>query len=186
MTPVHEDYKDYVAPKRARRVVERLLSTLPEGHLAGLEAVVLTNSARMGKGKTKRIKGRKYPEAQCLGFYHPATQQKGPWIQIVVDNIAAHMPPFFWRSKFLSDMIFAGTVYHEVGHHLDATIGSPSRTGEAAADEWSRRLRLRHFAARYPILMRLLHFVLKRLPSRIDEEARKIDREIRREARQRS
>ena len=35
-------------------------------------AVVLTDSARIGRGKSHRVRGRKYRRADCLGFYHAA------------------------------------------------------------------------------------------------------------------
>ena len=178
MVAIHEDYKDYTPPMGTRRVVERLLSTLPPGHLTGLEAVVLTNSHRIGRRKkTNRVRGRKYFESQCLGFYQPATPQQGPSILIVVDNIAGVLPAILWRFGFFVDLLFARTVYHEVGHHLDATIGSPSRTGEAAADEWAKRLSARHQATQYPILSRITRFLVARFRPLLEKKCRELGRD---------
>ncbi|MGZ4780155.1 MAG: hypothetical protein ACXV5L_13235, partial [Thermoanaerobaculia bacterium] len=118
MVSIVENYKQYVPPKAARKSVERLLSSLPSGNLTGVEAIVLTNSSSLGKGKTKRVRGRKYPENRCLGFYHPNARDSGPWIELVVDNIVGEAPPFFLRWRLLSDFMFASTLYHEIGHHL--------------------------------------------------------------------
>ena len=156
MITVNENYKNYTSSKTVRRTIERLLSSVPAGHLSGLTSVVLTNSQALGKGKTKRVRGRKYPENTCRGFYHHASRESGAWVEIVVDNIADTVPEFFLRWNFLSDLLFSETLFHEVGHHLDATIGSPSRTGEAAAHEWSKRLARRYFRRRYWYLLPFL------------------------------
>jgi hypothetical protein len=166
---IYENYKNYTPAKTVRRTIERLLSSVPTGHLAGLASVVLTNSQALGKGKTKRIRGRKYPENTCLGFYHAASQNSGAWIEVVIDNVTNTAPEICLRWKFLSDLIFSETLFHEIGHHLDATIGSPARTGEAAADEWSRRLRKRHFRRRYWYLLPLLRLASTILKPRIKE-----------------
>ena len=58
--PVHENYKDYRPPRYVQFTITELLSTLPEHYLSGLQSVVLTNAAALGKGKTGRIQGKKY------------------------------------------------------------------------------------------------------------------------------
>ena len=168
MLPIHENYSDYQPPRRFRKSVERLLASLPQGHLLGVESIVLTDSAKLGRGKTKRIRGRKYPEKACLGFYHPGTKSNGPWIELVADNMVRQMPEAFMRWQFLSDMIVADTLYHEVGHHLDGTIGSTSRAGEQAADAWAKRLRYAHFEKRYWFIAPIVKLILRIFRSRVD------------------
>jgi hypothetical protein len=182
MVAIYDDYKDYRPPKQACRSIERLLSTLPEGYLNGLSSVVLTNGSRIGAGKTQRVKGRKFRRSSCLGFYHHADDENGAWIQIVVDNLVGNLPAWFCRSKFLLDMVLAHTVYHEVGHHLDATIGAPARSGEAAADEWARRLTANHFRRRYPIIRRLVGFAISRFKPQIDRQYREVKALMRKHA----
>jgi hypothetical protein len=154
--PIYENYEGYVPPSAVRKCVTRLLKALPPGHLEGLRSLVLTNANTLGKGKTKRVRGRKYRQASCLGFYHPATQQGGAWIEIVVDNVVGKIPAALLRWKLFIDGVFAKTVFHEVGHHLDVTIGSPSRTGEQAAVTWADILRRnylrKHYWIQAPIL----------------------------------
>ncbi|MCI0419435.1 MAG: hypothetical protein L0387_23195 [Acidobacteria bacterium] len=53
-------------------------------------------------------------------------------------------------------MLFADTLFHEIGHHLDATIGAPAPSGEAAAEQWSNRLSARYLRKRYWYLVPLL------------------------------
>src|SRR5262249_23283985 len=70
-----------------------------------------------------------------------------PWIEIAVDNVmTASFPPGPLRIlsyiPVLRDIPFAAVLFHEVGHHLDFTIGAPAPSGEAAAEAWEERLLL--------------------------------------------
>lgn len=119
MIEVHQNFKVYDPPRWVVATVERLL----------------TDSAAVGRGKTGRIKGRKYARNECRGFYHAERRGEPAWIELVVDNIR--------------DMIIGNVLYHEIGHHLHATIGSASSGGEESADDWSRRLNRVHFRKHY-------------------------------------
>jgi hypothetical protein len=164
MISVYENYKDYRAPTYAHATVERLLSSLPSHVLSGLESVVLTNAAAIGKGKTGRIKGKKHLRRECLGYYHPKTSDGQPWIEIVVDNViaaafASGMPRMLWRVPLIRNMRFAETLFHEVGHHLDHTLGAPAPSGEAAAEAWKKRLLLSYGRKQYWYLQPFIRFV---------------------------
>jgi hypothetical protein len=56
-------------------------------------------------------------------------------------------------------------LFHELGHHLDATVGATARAGEGAAEEWRKRFTKAHFRKHYwylrvrPVLV-LLHACL--------------------------
>jgi hypothetical protein len=150
VVPVHENYKDYRPPRYARSTIDRLLSVLPEHYLLGLQSIVLTNATAIGRGKTRRVRGRKYFRNQCLGYYHSKWKGEGAWIEIVVDNILREdvetvLARLLMHLPFTRDFFFASTLFHEVGHHLDHTIGAPARSGEAAAEAWSARLMVFYF-----------------------------------------
>ena len=49
----------------------------------------------------------------------------------------------------LRDLALAGVLFHELGHHLDATVGAAARAGERAAEDWSVRLHRQYFRRRY-------------------------------------
>src|SRR5687768_13756101 len=68
MVPIYENYKDYQAPHYAEATITKLLSTLPNHYLSGLQSIVLTNSMAIGKGKTNRIKGKKFHRQHCFGI----------------------------------------------------------------------------------------------------------------------
>lgn len=161
MIPIFENYAGYRPPRYAYRAIAQLLSRMPTHYLSGLQSVVLTSGSAIGKGKTGRVAGKKYARKECLGFYHPKLRGEQAWIEIVVDNIVAHwfapgmlrflayIPPF-------RDMAFTRTVYHEVGHHLDCTIGAPAPSGEAAAEAWMKKLGRAYFRRRYWYLVPFL------------------------------
>jgi hypothetical protein len=140
MVPVVENYKSYVADRRVMAAVQDLLHRVPGGYLTELSGVVLTDGAALGKGKTGRVRGRKHRRSDCLGFYHSARRGQGATITLVIDNILAGYPRWCFRLGIVVDILLASTLYHEIGHHLDARIGSHARRGEAAADDWSERI----------------------------------------------
>ncbi len=180
MVPIYENYRGYTPPLGVTKTVERLLSSIPPGHLAGIESVVLTNALTLGAGKTNRIRGRKQERKACLGFYHPASSDSGPWIELIIDNIVPMPLPRMFRWSFVYDLIFSDTVFHEVGHHLDATIGSPSRTGENAADSWASILRRRYFREHHRIASFLLYGIAKVLRPTADRTIEAVKQGLRR------
>ena len=55
-------------------------------------------------------------------------------IEIVVDNAVAGWPAFVFALNLVRDMVLARVLFHELWHHLDATIGAAAPTGEAGLD----------------------------------------------------
>lgn len=162
-----DDYRDYSPPSWMRSTVIRLLESLEPNHIGGLQVIVLTNADRLGKGKTNRVRGRKYRERDCRGFYHPASRNGGAWIQLVVDNIVRNRKP---RFKFMQDFIVGRTLFHEIGHHLHETVGSAKRGGEESADDWGIRLMDVHVRRRHRLLMmfvKAFSFVLEPIATRL-------------------
>lgn len=149
VTAIREDYKNYLPPWWVRPTVERLLESVPTDQLGGLQVVVLTNAATVGKGKTHRVGGRKYKRSACRGFYHALGSDGPAWIEVIVDNTVRVLPPGVTSLNVLRDYFIGDVLYHEIGHHLEATIGSPKRSGELAAEAWKERLFRIHFRRRY-------------------------------------
>lgn len=177
MIPIHDNCEGSPVSPGVRDAVERLLEALPPGHLAGLESVVLSNSMAVGKGKTSRVLGRKYKRNECLGFYHPASDGSAAWVELVVDRILPFNLPWWAPRKLILDMLFSKTLYHEVGHHLDDTIGSPARTGERAADSWATILRKQYFRRHHRVatfVLRMVFPVFRALAKNRFTEAREI------------
>src|SRR5689334_13026066 len=98
------------------------MSLEPE-HLGGLKSVVLTDSASIGRGKTRRVAGKKYDRNACRGFYYQEWNGKPAWIQLVANNIVPRYPSFLMGFQLLRDLVVAEILYHEVGHHIQARLG---------------------------------------------------------------
>jgi hypothetical protein len=161
MIPVYGSYEGYQPPGYVHATVVKVLSKRPRQYLSGLQSVVLTNGAAIGRGKTRRVAGKKHARHACLGFYHAKLRGEQAWIEIVVDNIVgawfgAGMPRFMSHIPVLRNIAFASTVYHEVGHHLEHTIGAPARGGEVAAEAWKDRLLRSYFRKSYWYLVPFL------------------------------
>lgn len=109
--------------------------------------MILTNGSAIGRGKTRRVRGRKFQRRECRGFYNPGGRNARPFIELVVDNVIGNrrLPNF----KLIRDVIVADTLYHEIGHHLHSTVGSARRGGEASADDWAERLTELHMRRQY-------------------------------------
>jgi hypothetical protein len=65
-------------------------------------------------------------------------------------------PRYVAWAQWARDFTLADVLFHEVGHHLDVTVGAPARSGEPAAQAWSKRLYRLHFRTRHPYLQRML------------------------------
>src|SRR5690606_12948972 len=107
--------------------------------------IVLTDSAQIRKGRTRRVAGRKYAMKECLGFYHRRWRGEPPAIFLIVDKIIETRPAWFWRLPLSGDAALGAVLFHEIGHHLNATVGSLAGGEEASAEQWKRRLSRIHF-----------------------------------------
>jgi hypothetical protein len=157
---IYENYKNYTPPHGVKASVEKLLSGVPKEFLGGLESVILTNSESIGKGTTRRVKGRKYLRKNCRGFYHPHHKGNRPWIEIVIDNTLGDTPALILWVPFIREVMLSETLFHELGHHLDATVGAPAPSGEAAAEAWSKRLFRTYFQRQYWYFLRPLRLII--------------------------
>lgn len=146
-----ERYAGYQPPSWVRPTVERLLASLPEGYLSSLGSVTLTDRHSTGKGKTRRVAGRKYDRRACLGFYRRSDRGSAS-IEVLVDNTLAGLSSSVLLLPFVRDWALGRTLYHEIGHHLERRVGATAPGGEAAAEDWAKRLIRAHLARRYPWL----------------------------------
>jgi hypothetical protein len=157
--PIRESYENYIPPRWVQPTVERLLSSVSDS-CAGLSAIVLTNSQLSSKfGRRKRHHRGKV----VIGRYHSQIRCEPAWIELVVDRILEDVPRGLLWTQYVRDFQLGHVLFHEVGHHLDHTVGSAARAGEPMR----RHLRkyyshLRHFM---PLTMTagrgLLFFVRK-------------------------
>jgi hypothetical protein len=148
-----EDYRgSFTSPSGVKASVERLLAWLPDQHKAGLSSIVLTNSSGMKlKRRRFRSRGRKIDPSDCRGIYHHGTRDAEPWIELLVDQIVPQPASWMLRFNFVADMYVSRTLFHEIGHHVDAKSTS-GKNSEVIAEEWRKRLQKIYGRATYPRL----------------------------------
>ena len=95
-----------------------------------------------------------------MAAYHPAWKGEAAWIELVVDEIAKDLSKPLSNFRVLCDVVVGRVLFHEIGHHLDAVVGSVGRTGEHGAEAWRRRLLSRYLQQRHGYL-RLLRPVFR-------------------------
>ena len=163
---------DYSPPFDVAPIVERMLGSVPPRYLLGLREVVLTNKTGLSRSRRRSVtksRGRKVKIVQARGLYHPTWKGKQAWIEIFVDSTLSGCEKGLWRwllhFGYLQETELGGVLFHEVGHHIDATHRPEFREKEDIADDWSGRLSRQWFRRERPWTMRLIR--LFRLPLRI-------------------
>jgi hypothetical protein len=149
MLPVREDYRNYKPPAWVGKTVRQLLGSLSKRHVGGLSAIVLTESALVPKGRTRRVGGKKYAMQECRGFYYPGSHRGSAVVVLVVDNIVGARLPWYGHMPFIRDWLLGVVLFHEIGHHLNHTRRSVVAGEEASADAWERRLSRIHYRKKY-------------------------------------
>ena len=120
---IKEAYLDYTPPVNATVIVDRLLRTVPDKYLVGLDCVVLTNEAalprrnRRGRAWSRK---RKVDRTHIAGRYHGGAAH--PYIELRVDKIFGGLGHVAIRVPFLRNVVFGHVLFHEVGHHIHRTI----------------------------------------------------------------
>jgi hypothetical protein len=144
---VIEAYWGYTPPFSVAPVVEKMLASVPPEYLVQLSEVVLTNTAGLARKlrrKATKSRGRKVRFVEARGLYHHARISRPAWIEIYVDNCLKNWQRGWWRwwLKFpvLREAGLAGVLFHEIGHHIHATVRPEFREREDVADVWKVRL----------------------------------------------
>ncbi len=148
---VREFYNNFVPPRYVRGLVARLLSSIPAKYSNGLGSVVLTNRSgaprrhRLGKVTSRK---RRFPQHQVFGRYHRAHSGDPAWIELYVDNLATAISCHPWI-PMVRTACFAHVLFHEIGHHVHATVRPEFREKEDVADDWGRKLTRNYFFDQY-------------------------------------
>jgi hypothetical protein len=141
---VHEHYRDFAPPRGVRTRVELLLARLAPKHVQGLASVVLTNRAALSRDERRKktwSRHKKLPLADSAGWYEGAWGSRPASIRLVVDNALGDIPR--WAQRLLPMVVtltLAGVLYHEVGHHIHATVRPEHREREDVAERWGTKL----------------------------------------------
>ena len=159
-----ESYRDWTPPVEVRRIVVGLLRSVSEKHLAGLGSIILTSSKESNRSfRRKKVKhrGRKRNSVNATGSYQPAWPGNAAFVRLYVDNILAQYPPWAWRISFIPELLFADTLFHEIGHHVHLTKVREFRQREGVADDWSHHLTRQYFGKRYWFVVRLSNWIAR-------------------------
>lgn len=136
-------FSGYNPPCNVVKMVRGMLDSVPEKYLVGLSEVVLTNAAALTRSRRRsvtRSRGRKVRQNEARGLYHPAFQKREAWIEIFVDNTLRPWESGWWKYMGTHGMALAEVLFHEIGHHIHATVRPEYRETEDVADVWKVRL----------------------------------------------
>ena len=151
MTDIHSELTPETEPAWMRPTVERLLASLPDGYCRGLGAIVLTRTdISLARRKSRRSRANR--NGVRLGTYHPRWNGEAAWIELMVERIVKELHPKLAWIRPAREMAVERVLFHEIGHHLDATNRSVGHTGEHGAIAWQQRLSRRFFQQTYGYL----------------------------------
>jgi hypothetical protein len=170
---VREFYNDFVPPRYVLGLIVRMLTSVPAKYTNGLDCVVLTNQSgaprrkRLGKVTSRK---RRPSQDGVLGLYHRAFSGKPAWIELYVDNIAKSVSYHPWVPLGRT-ACFGLVLFHEIGHHVHATVRPEYAEKEDVADDWGKKLLGHYFLKRYrfvprPVL-RIVGRVLKAIAAEL-------------------
>jgi hypothetical protein len=153
----------YVPPFDVVATVEKMLETVPPKYLNGLSEVVLTNTAGLSRKQRRSMtksRGRKVKQSASAGLYFQAWNGRPAWIQIYVDNTLRNWERGFWlKLSFYREMLLGEVLFHEIGHHIHATVRPEHREAEDVADAWKLRIYRNYLRQRHPILKKVFRIV---------------------------
>lgn len=130
------DFKEFRPSFDCKSTVERLLGLTSPKYLSGLDRVVLRDGAEVPR--RQMLRERKI--GKSLGYYHRRTPERRAWIEMYVDRILDGEPPILLRMKWLRELSLGGTLFHEIGHHIDAQIEPHHGDRERVANQWKKKL----------------------------------------------
>jgi hypothetical protein len=133
------------------KMSERIVDSVPEKYLQGLTEIVLTNSGALSRERRRSVtkaRGRKVRIKEARGLYHPASQQRGAWIEIFVDKtLTGWGNSWLGRTRWACEAELSDLLFHEIGHHIHFTVRPEYREKEDVADVWKVRLQRNYRAS---------------------------------------
>jgi hypothetical protein len=163
---IREFYNDFVPPRYVRKLVSRLVSSVPQEYLRGLDCIVLTNQSGLSRrGRLGKVtsRNRRVPQNRVLGRYHHANHSQPAWIELYVDKLSAEAG-INLMVPFRKTICFSFVLFHEIGHHIDETVRPEFREKEDTADSWSKKLMRNYMLQKYGFpkpVWRVLGWILK-------------------------
>jgi hypothetical protein len=156
---IHETYVDYDPPVNVSAIVHKLLSTVPEKYVRGLDCVVLTNQLALSReNRVGKVwsRGRKVHKSSARGIYHYGKGSRLAYIELRVDRIVADLTSLTLRVPFAREVCFGSVLFHEAGHHIHRTVRPEYKEKEDVAERWAAKLGFNFIRKAYWYLMPLL------------------------------
>jgi hypothetical protein len=165
---IQECYRDFTPPAWVRKTVNRIIYRTAPHYLAGLGAVVLTNSGVLNHAERRQktiSRKRKVPIRECRGLYYQKWQGQPAIIQLFVDNIVSSWPAPVIKWRLFRDILLVEVFYHELGHHIHKTSAPEYKEREDVADHWAKKLSRLYLRRQYWYLTPFIAAVSKVLQS---------------------
>jgi hypothetical protein len=146
------DYRSYTPNVDVVRIVQSLMQRVPAQFLRSLRQVTLTNigaGPRHERRRRVRSRGLKRHATDALAVYHKASRSGAAEIEIFVDQVLDGIPRVVQLIPPIRDLLFARTLYHELGHHIHYTSHPQRGEPEDIADEWARKFIASFVRAKY-------------------------------------
>jgi hypothetical protein len=179
---VIESFSGYEPPFNPTPVVRRMLASVPRNYLAGLSAVVLSNTSGLsGRRRKTKVKSRKRKVGLTVanGLYHPAFRGRPAWIEIFVDNALRDSEKRWWfRLPYIRDWGLSDVLFHEIGHHVHYAVRPEHREKEDVADIWKVRLQDNYNRQRYRWLSVPVRIVRLLFGGLLDRQRQKLELEM--------
>jgi hypothetical protein len=171
-------YHEYTPPFAVEPIVRRMLDSVPDKYLSGLNEVALTNTSGMSRERRRAVtksRKRKVRMLDARGLYHPAWNNRPAWIEIFVDNILRGWEKGLWLYiPFMREGGLAEVLFHEIGHHIHYTTRPEHKEREDVADVWKARLQRNYSRARHPWLRAItspFRFLIRAISSGVYRKA---------------
>ncbi len=130
---IKKEYKENF-PISLERLIKRLLLKVPEKDLVGIGTIVLVDRVYTSSRDNKMNKVRG-------GIYIPKKGGGLAKIMIAVGDIYKGMPRLLFYLPFIPDILIAGVLYHEIGHHCQfSTHGIKRDYEEDFAEKYKEKL----------------------------------------------
>lgn len=129
--------------------IDTLLRLTAPKYLRGLDRILLRDGA--GLPRRQIVEERKI--GKSLGYYHKPTVQRRGWIELYVDRIVDGYSPILMRMRWFRERTLGATLFHELGHHINAQVKPQFGDAERIAEEWKRQLFREYTPRRFSHLM---------------------------------
>jgi hypothetical protein len=155
-------FNHYTPPFDVQPLLSKMLGSVPPEYLVGLDSVVLTSTDALSRKRRRRktwSRKRTVKVVKTRGLYHYALKGKAAWIEIFVDRIFEGWEDGLWlKLPLVRDFLLAPVVFHEIGHHIHATVRPEFQEREDVADRWQVRLETMYYRKERPYIRVLSTF----------------------------